>query len=64
MSTRELTAEAIRRGLITSSGATPDATMSAALYGLPPGTPITREFVPGAQRARRGSVRWRYVGDS
>lgn len=58
LTTDELTALVIARGLIESSGLTPARTMSAALYRLPADTAIKREFTPGSRRARRGSVRW------
>ena len=56
----EITEIALRRGLIHTSGKTPEATMSAALYRAPSDGPIRREFEPGRQRAVRDSVRWRY----
>src|SRR5262245_3722234 len=61
LSTRELTDEALRRGLIRPTGKTPDATMGARLYVAlrdDPDCPIVRISEPGATRARRGSVRW------
>lgn len=61
MTAAEITALALKRGLITSSGKTPVATMTAALYGLPAGSSIQREYVAGERRAKRGSVRWSYV---
>ena len=62
LTVREITQAALERP--TSSNARKDsgATMSAALYGAPPETPIRREFMAGRQRAVRGSVRWVYVG--
>ena len=63
LTTHEITDIALRRGLLRTSGKTPEATMSAALYGAPTDTPIRREFAPGKQRALRGSVRWVYIGD-
>jgi len=60
MTAAEITDIALARGLIRSQGKTPPATMSAALYCLPAGTPIEREYVAGPQRAKRGSVRWIY----
>lgn len=62
LTAREITDLALRRGLLKSGGKTPDATMSAALYGARPDGPIQREFVPGTVRAKRGSVRWKYIG--
>jgi hypothetical protein len=61
MTAREITEIALGRRLIRSRGKTPVATMSAALYGLSAGSPIEREFVAGARRAKRDSVRWTYV---
>jgi Tfp pilus assembly protein PilX len=56
----EITGTALRRGLVKTRGKTPAATMSAALYGAPPDSPIRREFTPGRQRAVRDSVGWTY----
>jgi hypothetical protein len=61
MSAAEITEIAIAKGLVRSRGKTPVATMTAALYGLPAESPIEREFVAGARRAKRDSVRWSYV---
>jgi hypothetical protein len=61
MTAREITDEALRRGLIAPAGRTPEATMSAALYTCSlanSGTRLQRVFGPGPTRARRGSVRW------
>lgn len=63
LTVREITEIALRRGLLETHGKTPDATMSAALYGASPDGPIRREFVPGSRRAVRGSVRWYHVRD-
>ena len=57
----EIAEIALRRGLLTTHGKTPAASMSAALYGAPADSPIRREFEPGRQRAVRNSVRWTYV---
>ena len=35
--------------------------MSAALYRASADGPIQREYVAGATRAKRGSVRWTYA---
>ncbi len=51
---------ALRDGLLQTHGKTPAATMSAAFYGAPPGSPIRRVCKPGARRAIRDSVRWTY----
>jgi HB1, ASXL, restriction endonuclease HTH domain len=61
MTTREITAAALKKGLITTQGMTPEATMSAALYRYVrdvKGALIRREFTPGPTRAARESVRW------
>jgi hypothetical protein len=58
----EITAEALAKGYIKTCGKTPEATMSARLYAAPPDGPIRREFIAGPQRAKRGSVRWTWVG--
>lgn len=59
MTTREITDEALSRGLITTTGKTPDATMSASLYAAANrGGEIRRVSEPGPNRAVRGSVRW------
>jgi HB1, ASXL, restriction endonuclease HTH domain len=64
MTIGEITEAAIRKGLIHPRGRTPAATMSAALYRHldDPAAALRRDFQPGAARAVRGSVRWRYVG--
>lgn len=64
LTTREVVQRALARGLINPQGKTPEATMSAALYGAHSDVPIRREFEPGRGRARRGSVGWVYVGRS
>jgi len=61
MTTKEITTEAIRRGLLRPEGKTPEATMSSTLYTHVrdvSGSPIARLHEPGVARARRGSVRW------
>ncbi len=61
MTTREIAAEAIARKLVSTRGSTPEATMSAALYGLvasPSNPGVQRLAEKGPTRARRGSVRW------
>ncbi len=63
MTAREITEEALRRGLIQSVGKTPKATMSARLYVEVRDNPhggLVRLAEPGPTpaRARRGSVRW------
>jgi hypothetical protein len=61
LTTREIVELALEKGLLNPRGKTPEATMSAALYGAPPGGAIQRDYEPGLARARRGSVRWRYI---
>ena len=61
MTTREITDAALKKGLITTDGKTPEATMSAVLYRYVrdvKGALIRREFTPGPTRAARESVRW------
>ena len=60
LTTREVVEEALKKGLIQPLGKTPVASMKAALYGAPPGTPVRRVYDEGPGRARRDSVRWRY----
>ena len=63
LTTREIVAKALARGLIAPTGKTPEASMSARLYVHVrdhPGGRIRREFEPGRGRARRDSVRWLY----
>ena len=64
LSAHEITEIAVSRGLLTSTGKTPEATMSARLYGAPSDGPFRREYKPGRQRAVRGSVRWALRGDA
>ena len=61
LTVEEITAKALERGLIRSSGKTPTATMSAALYRAPADTGIRRVAQTGRVRAKRGSVRWVYA---
>lgn len=61
MTTREITEEALRRGLLGNAGKTPEASMSSRLYvhakrGNRRG--LVRLHEPGASRAHRDSVRW------
>jgi hypothetical protein len=59
LSTRELLDRVIELGLVESTGQTPEATLSAALYRHAMKDPVLRRvFVPGSMRAKRGSVRW------
>jgi hypothetical protein len=59
----EITERAIREGLVTTSGKTPEATMSAALYTAPADAPLKRTLHPALGRGR-GSARWSYMGRS
>ncbi len=52
----QITELALTRGLLHTHGKTPEATMSAALYGAPKDGAIQRESEAGRQRATRGSV--------
>jgi len=61
LTAKEITTEAIDRGLLESKGRTPHVTMSARLYVFTrqhPDGPIVRLYAGGEPRARRGSVRW------
>jgi hypothetical protein len=59
LTTREIAERAIGTGLIKPRGKTPDATMSAALYGhLHDDAQLAKLEEPGNGRAKRGSVRW------
>ena len=60
LTAQEITDIALREGLIQPTGKTPQVTMSARLYTAPAARHIRREFRPGRERARRGSVRWVY----
>lgn len=61
LTTKEVTEEALRRGLIPATGKTPVASMSAALYRevLQQRARIKRIAIEGPVRARRGSVKWK-----
>jgi hypothetical protein len=61
LTAREITERALRRGLLSTRGKTPVATMTAALYGLPDDASIRRQYAAGRSRAVRNSVRWQYV---
>ncbi len=63
LTTREVAERVLARDLIATTGKTPDASISAALYvavrrNRAPGLECLSE--PGKGRAKRGSVRWRY----
>jgi len=65
MTKQEITAEAIRSGLLTPHTKTPAATMGAALYVYlkAGGKEFIRLHDPGSGRALRGSVRWALAPD-
>ena len=59
LTTRQVVDEAVERGLIAPTGKTPDASMSAALYGeLHTSSRVLKLAAPGPTRAARGTVRW------
>jgi len=61
LSTAEITKRALAKGLIQSSGKTPEATMSAHLYRHVKNDPkprVVRVSEPVVIRARSGTVRW------
>jgi hypothetical protein len=67
MTLREITNEALRRGLIDPKGKTPHATMGSVLYchvrdAMEPR--IERQAEQGPVRARRGSVVWRLIAEA
>ncbi len=56
---REITDQALRTGLITPVGKTPEATMAAELYvRVRNDSELVKLEEPGNGRAKRGSVRW------
>jgi hypothetical protein len=57
----EITELAMREGLITTRGKTPEATMLSALYTARAKARVKRISQQGPRRAVRGSVRWTYV---
>lgn len=66
LTAREITELALKRGLIAPKGKTPEATMSATLYIAVRDNPdgaTRRNYMPGATRAARDSVRWVWKGD-
>jgi hypothetical protein len=63
MSTREITDQALARGLISPRGKTPHATMAARLYLRSQNEPeLVKLEIPGNGRAKRDSVRWTLRG--
>jgi hypothetical protein len=67
MTSRELTEEALRQGLIKPAGKTPQHTMAAKLYteiNRNPNSRLIRLAEEGPTRALRGSVRWALRDDS
>jgi hypothetical protein len=63
LSSAEITERALVSGQLETSGKTPEASMTAALYKeANADRPRVRKISePGATRAARGSVRWRLV---
>jgi hypothetical protein len=63
LTVREIVDLAVADGLLSPTGRTPQATMSAQLYRSlqrDPNSPFARQAEPGPTRAVRGSVRWTY----
>lgn len=59
LTAREITDQAIERGLIAPAGKTPHITMAAKLYTRVRDDPeLVKLEDPGTERAKRGSVRW------
>lgn len=59
LTAREITDQAIERGLITPQGKTPHETMASELYTRRRDDPeLVKVEVPGNRQAKRGSVRW------
>jgi hypothetical protein len=59
LTVQEITERALERGLIVSHGRTPEATMSAVLYGrLRSDARLVKVEDRGPVRARPGTVRW------
>jgi HB1, ASXL, restriction endonuclease HTH domain len=59
LTSREITDQALKRGLIAPVGKTPHATMTAELYSQVGNDPeLVKLQEPGNKRAKRGSVRW------
>jgi HB1, ASXL, restriction endonuclease HTH domain len=59
LTTRQITEHALRQGLITTRGRTPEATMSAALYRkLGTDDKLVKIDVRAQKRAGHGTVRW------
>lgn len=61
MTATEIARIALERGLVESSGKTPDATLAAQFYVYVrnhPQGPLRKIAEPGVLRVRRGSVRW------
>jgi hypothetical protein len=64
LSTSEILERIQRQNLLQLTGRTPAATLSAALYRHVGKHPqLRREYVPGAHRAKKGTVRWRLERD-
>jgi hypothetical protein len=61
MTTKELVKEVLDRGLVSTSGKSPDATLASKLYVCVrdnPQGPVRKIAEKGLSRSRRGSVRW------
>jgi hypothetical protein len=59
LTTREILDQAVRQGLITLRGKTPDRSMAARLYTRARSDPqLVKLESPGNTRAKNGSVRW------
>jgi hypothetical protein len=61
MTAHEIVKVALEQGLISTSGRTPVATMTARLYedvARNPNTVFRKVETPGQKRAKRGSVQW------
>ena len=60
MTSRAIATEALRLGMIETTGKTPHRTMDAALYvaAKEGGSGIVRLGEPGMVRSKRGTVRW------
>lgn len=57
----EITHVALQKGILVSTGMTPERTMATTLYARRAAVEkagITRSFEAGPRRARRGSVHW------
>jgi hypothetical protein len=63
LTARQIFEQAVERGLITTSGKTPGATMRATLYRQAHNNPeLVKLEEPAGRRAKRGSVYWTLRG--